>query len=76
MNKEAFLHQLESSAVNKDKKLFAKSIYELPADVIVGFTKEEFSRIIYISHQFSSQKMDKLSNFLEIKGFFFLKNAL
>ena len=76
MDKEAFLHQLESSVTNNDKKLFAKTIYDLPADVIVGFTKEEFSRIIYISHQFSSQKMDRLFNFLEIKGLFFLKNAL
>ncbi len=76
MDKEAFLHQLESSAINKDKRLFAKTIYNLPADVIVGFTKEEFSRIIYISHQFSSQKMDRLCNFLEIKGSSFLKNAL
>ena len=76
MDKEAFLHQLESSIANNDKKLFAKTISDLPADVIVGFTKEEFSRIIYISHQFSSQKMDRLFNFLEIKGLFFLKNAL
>ena len=76
MDKEAFLRQLESSAANNNKNLFAKSIYILPADVIVGFTKEEFSRIIYITHQFSSPKMDKLSNFLEIKGLFFLKNAL
>ena len=68
MDKEAFLHQLESSAANKDKKLFSKTIFDLPADVIVGFTKEEFSRIIYISHQFSSPKMDRLCNFLEIKG--------
>ncbi|AKB74101.1 Clp amino terminal domain protein [Methanosarcina lacustris Z-7289] len=76
MDKEAFLHQLESSAANKDNKLFAKTIYDLPADVIVGFTKEEFSRIIYISHHFSSQKMDRLFNFLENKGLFSLKNAL
>jgi len=76
MDKEAFLHQLESSVAKNDKKLFAKTIYELPADVIVGFTKEEFSRIIYISHQFSSQKMDRLCNSLEIKGSSFLKNAL
>jgi tetratricopeptide (TPR) repeat protein len=76
MDKEAFLHQLESSVAKNDKKLFAKTIYELPADVIVGFTKEEFSRINHISSQFSSQKMDKLCNFLELKGSFFLKNAL
>ncbi|AKB32427.1 hypothetical protein MSSIH_1737 [Methanosarcina siciliae HI350] len=76
MDTEAFLHQLESAVTNNDKRLFAKTIYDLPADVIVGFTKEEFSRIIYISHHFSSQKTDRLSNFLEIKGLFFLKNAL
>ncbi|MHB8100971.1 MAG: hypothetical protein ACYDEF_02055 [Methanosarcina sp.] len=76
MDKEAFLHQLESSIANNDKKLFAKTIFDLPADVIVGFTKEEFSQTISISHQFSSQKMDRLFNFLEVKGLFFLKNAL
>ncbi|MDD3052653.1 MAG: hypothetical protein PHR06_16155 [Candidatus Cloacimonetes bacterium] len=76
MDKEAFLHQLESSTINNDKRLFAKTIYDLPADVIVGFTKEEFSRIIYMSHQFSTQKIDRLFNFLENKGLFFLNNAL
>ena len=75
MEKEAFLHQFESSLANNDKRLFAKTIYDLPADVIVGFTKEEFSRIVYISHQFSSQKMDRLVNTLGNKGQFFLKRA-
>ncbi|MGI5945241.1 MAG: hypothetical protein ACOX7X_10980 [Methanosarcina flavescens] len=75
MEKEAFLHQFESSLANNDKILFAKTIYDLPADVIVGFTKEEFSRIVYISHQFSSQKMDRLVNTLGNKGQFFLKRA-
>lgn len=55
MDKEAFLHQLESSATKKDKKLFAKTFYDLQPDVIIGFTKEEFSRTIYISHQFSKR---------------------
>ena len=76
MDKEAFLHQLESSLANSDKKLFAKTIYDLPADVIVGFTKEEFSRIIYISHHFSSPKVDRLFHFLEKNGSSSLNNAL
>ena len=76
MDKEAVLHQLESSTAKNDKKLFAKIISDLPADLIVGFTKEEFLLIIYTSQQFSSQKMDRLCNFLELNGSFFLKNAL
>jgi hypothetical protein len=42
MDKEAFFYQLESSIANNNKKLFAKTIYDLPADLIVGFTEEEF----------------------------------
>ncbi len=76
MDKESFLHQFELSLTNRNKRFFAKIIYNLPADVIVGFTKEEFSRIICISHHFRLQKMDKLSNFLEDKGLFSLKKAL
>jgi hypothetical protein len=76
MDKEAFLNQLEYSIANKDKRLFTKTIYYLPNDVIIGFTQEEFSRIIFISHQFSSQKMDRLCNFLKIKGSSYLENAL
>ncbi|WP_269851274.1 hypothetical protein [Methanosarcina horonobensis] len=75
MDKEAFLNKLESSAANKDKRLFSKTIIDLPADVIVGFTKEEFLRIICFSKLFSSQKMDRLCNFLEIKGSFSLKKT-
>jgi hypothetical protein len=76
MDKEAFLHQLESAVTNNDKKSFTKIIYDLPADVVVGFTKEEFLRVIYSSHQFSTQKMDRLYNFLENKGQISLKAAL
>ena len=76
MEKENFLHQLESAVINNEKKIFAKIIYDLPADVIISFTNKEFSRIIYISHQFSSHKVDRLCNFLENKGSFFLKNGL
>ena len=76
MEKENFLHQLESAVTNNEKKIFAEIIYDLPADVIISFTNEEFSRIIYRSHQFSSHKVDRLCNFLENKGSFFLKNGL
>ncbi len=51
MDKEAFLHQLESSIAKNDKKLFIDIIFDLPADVIVGFTKEEFSQVLNISKQ-------------------------
>lgn len=43
MDKEFFLDQFESSTTKNDKRLFAKTIYELPSDVIIGFNKEEFS---------------------------------
>ena len=56
--------------------MFAQTIYELPADVIVGFTKEELSRITYFSKLFNSQKMDRLFNFLKIRGSYFQKSAL
>lgn len=82
MDKEAFLNQLEYSIATNDKRLFAKNIYDLPADVIVGFTREEFSRVIYISHLFGSQEMNELCNlnelcnFLKARGSVSIKKAL
>lgn len=76
MDKEAFLHQLESSIANNDKKLFIDIIFDLPTDVIVSFTQEQFSHIISISNLISLQQVDELFDFLESEGTFFLKNAL
>ncbi|MCQ1537228.1 hypothetical protein FTO70_16405, partial [Methanosarcina sp. KYL-1] len=75
MDKEAFLHQLESAVTNNDKNLFIETIFDLPADVIVGFTKEEFSHIISISGLINLQQVDELFDFLENEGFFFLEKV-
>jgi hypothetical protein len=82
MDKEAFLNQLEYSIATNDKRLFAKNIYDLPVDVIVGFTRKEFLNVIYISHLFGSQEMNELCNlnelcnFLKARGSVSIKKAL
>lgn len=57
-------------------KLFIYTVFDLPADVIVGFTEEEFSRIITISKQINLCYVDKLFDCLNLKGLISLKNAL
>ncbi len=76
MDKEAFLHQLEHAVTNNDKKLFIDTVFDLPADVIVGFTEEEFSRIVTISKQINLRDVNELFNFLNFEGLISLKNAL
>lgn len=76
MDKEALFHQLESSIANNDKKLFIDIIFDLPADVIVGFTKEEFSQVLSISRQIDLHNVDDLFSFLLSEGAFYLKKVL
>jgi tetratricopeptide (TPR) repeat protein len=76
MDKEAFLHQLESAVTKNDKKVFIETIFDLPPDVVVGITEEEFSRVISLSRLVSLQQVDELFNFLEDEGLFFLQKVL
>jgi hypothetical protein len=76
MDKEAFLRQLEYAVANSDKKLFLDTVFDLPADVIVGFTEEEFSRIVTTSKQINLFDVDELFDFLNLEGLISLKNAL
>ncbi len=76
MDKETFLHQLEYAVTNNNKKLFVEIIFDLPAEVIINFTKEEFSRVISLSRLICLQQVDEFFYFLENEGLFFLNNAL
>jgi len=76
MDKEAFLRQLESAVANNDKKLFIDTIFDLPADVILSFSKDEFLRIMNVSSQIYLDDADELFGFLDKNGLFFIQNGL
>mgnify|MGYP000914512118 CR=1 FL=1 len=76
MDKDAFLHQLGYAVTSNDKKLFIDIVFDLPADVIVGFTEKEFSQIVTISKQINLRDVDELFNFLNFEGLISLQNAL
>ena len=76
MDKEAFLHQLEYAITNNDKELFIETIFDLPAEVIIGFTKEELSQAINLSSKIDLQSVEELFDFLENEGSLSLNNAL
>jgi hypothetical protein len=75
MDKEAFLRQLECSIANKDKRMFIETVFDLPADVIVGFTQEEFSHVLNISRQIDIHDVEDLFSFLLSEGAFYQKNV-
>jgi hypothetical protein len=76
MDKEAFLHQLELAVINNNKRLFIDTIFDLPADVIVGLTEDEFSRVITISRQIDIYDVEEIYSYLEFEGTLCLYNAL
>jgi hypothetical protein len=75
MDKEAFLLQLEYVITNNDKKAFIETIFDLPVDIIVGITEEEFSHVISLSKLINLQQVDELFYFLENEGRFFLEKT-
>ena len=73
---KSFPDQLESAVTNNDKKLFIDTIFDLPADVILSFSKDEFLRIMNVSSQIYLDDADELFGFLDKNGLFFIQNGL
>ncbi len=76
MDKQAFLSQLESAVKNNDKSLFIETIFDLPFSIIVSFTEDETSKILYLSKKVNLQNVHELFTFLNNEGLFFQQNAL